>query len=244
MAYVYRHVRLDKNIPFYIGVGISKNYARAYSAFGRSGWWNKVVIKTPYEVDILVDELTENEARIKEIEFISLYGRRDKNAGTLVNLTDGGDGGSGRVWSKEDREKSSKRQLGKVVSDETKRKLSIAFTGTKRTQEIKDKISKTLKIVRFVDYENLKEILHDYQNTKLTVKEIMNKYSIAKNTVSRLMKRNGIKLRCDGSKFISEQQLIDIRSTNISVQQIADHFNCSLANVEKFIKIHKVYKIK
>jgi hypothetical protein len=28
--YVYRHIRLDKNEPFYIGIKNKKNYARAY----------------------------------------------------------------------------------------------------------------------------------------------------------------------------------------------------------------------
>ena len=29
MAYVYRHIRLDKNEPFYIGIGSDKEYKRA-----------------------------------------------------------------------------------------------------------------------------------------------------------------------------------------------------------------------
>jgi hypothetical protein len=31
MAYVYRHIRLDKNEPFYIGVGSDSNYSRAFT---------------------------------------------------------------------------------------------------------------------------------------------------------------------------------------------------------------------
>jgi hypothetical protein len=30
-AYVYRHIRLDKNQPFYIGIGRTENYARAFN---------------------------------------------------------------------------------------------------------------------------------------------------------------------------------------------------------------------
>ena len=29
MAYVYRHIRLDKNEPFYIGIGSDANYSRS-----------------------------------------------------------------------------------------------------------------------------------------------------------------------------------------------------------------------
>jgi hypothetical protein len=31
MAYLYRHIRLDKNEPFYIGIGSDKQYKRAYN---------------------------------------------------------------------------------------------------------------------------------------------------------------------------------------------------------------------
>jgi len=39
----------------------------------------------------MVDNLNWEDACKKEIEFIELYGRRDLNKGTLVNLTDGGE---------------------------------------------------------------------------------------------------------------------------------------------------------
>ena len=36
MAYVYQHVRLDTNEPFYIGIGSDdKNYQRANNKFNR-----------------------------------------------------------------------------------------------------------------------------------------------------------------------------------------------------------------
>lgn len=44
---------------------------------------------------------TYQEAKVKEIELISLYGRRDLGKGTLVNFTDGGEGTQGKVsWCK------------------------------------------------------------------------------------------------------------------------------------------------
>ena len=35
MAYLYRHIRLDKNEPFYIGIGSNElnNYKRAYLTY-------------------------------------------------------------------------------------------------------------------------------------------------------------------------------------------------------------------
>lgn len=110
MAYVYRHIRLDKNIPFYIGIssGSVPNYARAknYSR-DRSYIWRRIVAKTKYEVEIMIDGLNWDEACEKEKEFIKLYGRINKKTGTLANLTDGGEGNFGQVVSRETRDRLS-----------------------------------------------------------------------------------------------------------------------------------------
>jgi hypothetical protein len=86
---LYRHIRQDKNEPFYIGIGESEN--RAYEIKGRTRAW-KNIAKKGYDVEVLFNDLSWEEACEKEIEFIALYGRRDKKAGTLVNMTDGGEG--------------------------------------------------------------------------------------------------------------------------------------------------------
>jgi hypothetical protein len=100
MAYVYRHIRLDSNKPFYIGIGedFSKNknlYKRAYEFINRNKYWLNIINKTKYKIDIILDNLTWEEACEKEIEFILLYGRKDLKKGSLVNLTDGGEGKKG-----------------------------------------------------------------------------------------------------------------------------------------------------
>jgi len=91
MAYVYTHTRLDTNQIFYIGIGSDNSYARASSLRGRNVWWYRVIAKADYKVDILYDNLTWNEACKKEIEIIKQIGRK-QDGGTLVNLTEGGDG--------------------------------------------------------------------------------------------------------------------------------------------------------
>ena len=86
---VYRHIRLDKNEPFYIGIGSSKE--RAYRQDGRNDLWNKIVSKTEYKVQIIFEDLTKEEACNKEIELIALYGRLKDKTGTLSNITSGGE---------------------------------------------------------------------------------------------------------------------------------------------------------
>jgi hypothetical protein len=94
MAYVYRHIRLDKNEPFYIGIGSddSGEYSRAYAKKERNKYWHHITRKVKYDVEILLEDLSWEEACNKEIEFIKLYGRKDLGLGQLINMTDGGDG--------------------------------------------------------------------------------------------------------------------------------------------------------
>ncbi len=92
MAVLYRHIRLDTNKPFYIGIG--KSDKRAFDGIHRSAMWKRVASKG-YRVELLMEDITWEEACKKEIEFIELYGRKDLGLGTLVNLTDGGDSSIG-----------------------------------------------------------------------------------------------------------------------------------------------------
>jgi len=115
MPYVYRHIRLDKNEPFYIGIGSDMTNKRANERARRSELWKKIVAKSDYEIEILFDDITYDEAKLKEIEFIKLYGRIDLNNGTLANLTDGGDGMINP--SQESRLKMSRIHKGRKNSD-------------------------------------------------------------------------------------------------------------------------------
>lgn len=99
MPYLYRHIRKDTNEPFYIGIGSSPNYKRAFSKRERTKLWKFIVAKTDYKVEIILDDLTWKEVCLKEIEFINIYGRKDLGKGSLVNLTNGGEGAFGRTVS-------------------------------------------------------------------------------------------------------------------------------------------------
>jgi hypothetical protein len=145
MAYVYRHIRIDKNEPFYIGIGSDITYKRANEKARRSEFWKKIVAKSDYEVEILIDDITYEEAKLKEIEFISLYGRIDLGNGTLANLTDGGDGTPNRIFTSEHKKKLSLSQIGKEKSDKQKEKLRIYRIGKINSPEARAKISNANK---------------------------------------------------------------------------------------------------
>jgi hypothetical protein len=107
MAYLYRHIRLDKYEPFYIGIGSDEDFKRAYDKNNRNTHWRNIVNKTAYEVEIVMEGLSWEEACKKEIEFIKLYGRSDLKLGTLCNLTEGGEGVLGMTHSQETKNKIS-----------------------------------------------------------------------------------------------------------------------------------------
>jgi hypothetical protein len=138
MAFLYRHIRLDKNEPFYIGIG--SNISRCYTKQTRNKHWHNIVNKTEYEVEIIFDDLTIEEAKEKEKEFINLYGKKS-NGGILVNITDGGDGCWG-VKANEEQKKLRKQRMiennhfkGKKHNEESKEKMKLAKLGKKREKE-------------------------------------------------------------------------------------------------------------
>ena len=138
MAYVYRHIRLDKNIPFYIGIGKSDlNFNRANSSKNRNRYWHNIVNQTEYEVEILMDDLTWEQACQKEIEFISLYKKNTQN-GTLCNIADGGEGG---YLGEEINEKRRQSLIGHKLTEETKEKIRLSAIGRKASNATKLKMS-------------------------------------------------------------------------------------------------------
>ncbi len=158
MAYVYRHIRNDKNLPFYIGIGSDEKgkYTRAKRKTCRSKLWESIVKNTTYEIEILEDGLSWEEALEKEMWWIKFYGRIDNGTGILVNHTDGGDGMVGWKASEEIKSKLSEVRKGRVFSsgwkqsEETKENLrkirkgiSPANKGVPLTEEQKKKLSES-----------------------------------------------------------------------------------------------------
>jgi hypothetical protein len=142
MAIVYRHIRLDKNEPFYIGIG--KTEKRAYDKNDRNKIWNNIINKTDYEIEILFDNITWEQACIKEQEFINLYGRIDKKNGTLCNLTNGGEGQNGIIRNEEYRLKIKQNALKRWENEAFKEKMKKVLKGRKlppTSEETKLKLS-------------------------------------------------------------------------------------------------------
>ena len=148
MAYLYKHIRKDTDEVFYVGIGSDENYSRAHTTHKRNQFWKHTVNKTDYDVIIYEDDKTWDEVVELEKYWISYYGRKNLGEGTLVNLTDGGEGCYGRVLSEETKRKIGEKSKLKVYDNEYRKKLSNAIKGSKNhrygkklSKEVRKKIS-------------------------------------------------------------------------------------------------------
>ena len=105
---LYKHIRLDIDQVFYIGIGNSK---RPFSKKDRNRYWKNIVNKTDYKIEIFKSDLTWKEACQLEIELIKEYGRVDNKTGILCNLTNGGEGATGFVCTEKMRQTRAKYLL-------------------------------------------------------------------------------------------------------------------------------------
>jgi len=101
--FIYIHTTIATDKVFYVGKGKNSRFKGG----NRGVFWKRVAMKYGVIIKIVADNLTLDEANEMEMNLIKFYGRRDKNEGYLVNLTDGGDGGIGYIPSLKTRENQS-----------------------------------------------------------------------------------------------------------------------------------------
>ena len=170
MAIVYQHIRLDTNDVFYIGIG--KILTRASSKANRNQYWKNVVNKHSYEIEILFKDLDWKEACQIEKYLIKYYGRSDLGLGTLVNMTDGGDGIVN--LHKNSRKKISNHMKGNIIwlgkkhSEESKLKMSEIHKGKKKSKKHCENI-------------RLSKLNHTFKNKKVINIKTLEIYDSAKN---------------------------------------------------------------
>lgn len=136
--FVYRHLKPCGEV-FYIGMGYSIN--RPLSKRNRNKYWKNIVNKHEYEAEVLSTGLNKEVAMYIESILIGWYGRKDLGKGTLVNLTDGGDGILNLC--EESRLKISKAHKNKKIPESQRSKISESNKGTTRSLEQRENYSKS-----------------------------------------------------------------------------------------------------
>jgi len=147
--------------PFYVGKGFGNRMYSHLKLLDESNKFKNSIIKKIYNNDKepiiikLFDGLNENEALRLESDIIKCIGRRDMGNGPLTNLTDGGEGISGFIFTEEQKRRMGRLKktlylgegnpfYGKHHTSKTKEKISNAHKGKKLTKEHVKKIIKHL----------------------------------------------------------------------------------------------------
>jgi hypothetical protein len=144
MYYTYGHYKADSKELFYVGKGKG---SRAHEKDSRSDYWRNIVNKYGYTVEIFAEWEFEKDAFIHERFLIDCF----QDLTDLCNLTDGGEGCSGYVWTDEQKAKLKLRtppRLGVVLSEKTKQQIRLSQLGVVRgphTKEHSQKIGQALK---------------------------------------------------------------------------------------------------
>jgi hypothetical protein len=144
MYYTYGHYKADSKQLFYIGKGKDR---RAHEKDSRSDYWRNIVNKHGYSIEIFAEWESEEDAFIHEKFLIECF----RDLTDLCNLTEGGEGCSGYIWSDEQKAKLKSRlhpNLGKKTPDHVRKQIGLSQLGVLRgpqSEKHSQKISEALK---------------------------------------------------------------------------------------------------
>lgn len=141
--YTYAYLRED-GTPYYIGKGKSGRIDNTLHNINLPPEERRIFLKR---------NLTDEQARRHEIYMIFVLGRKDLGTGILRNMTDGGEGCAGRVLSEETKKKLSDSHKGKRKSVAHRKALSEAAKKRKASDKWRESVS-AAKRGRFTGNEN------------------------------------------------------------------------------------------
>lgn len=143
--FVYVHIN-KTNGKRYVGITSKPNpehrwnHGRGYQRKGNKYFYNSILKHgwDGFDHIILYSGLSEQDAKDTEIRLIKEWDTQNRDHG--YNLTAGGDGATGAIVSEETRRKHSIANLKENLSEETIRRRSEGLRGRKFTDEHKRKI--------------------------------------------------------------------------------------------------------
>jgi hypothetical protein len=140
-VYVYRDPRpLKKDQPVYVGKGTGDRDISHWSKGSHNKPFQDFISHLKQRGLVALCERVfetevEAEAFAKEVELIALYGRRNTGTGTLFNLTDGGEGGSGTIKTAAHKEVDKYNSIKNWADPEYRAKVVEAQKAVQGTDE-------------------------------------------------------------------------------------------------------------
>ncbi len=215
--------------PFYVGKGKGKRYKRTT---GRNKYFKNKINKIKQSglepiIFKLYENLNEKQSFEKEIELIEEIGRFDLNFGPLLNMTDGGEGNSGLIFSEdhkkkirenhigtkgyhhtdEAKNKIGKKHKGKIISEETRIKIIESHKGKLLSDEHKSKLSKN-----HADFKGDKHPMFGKHHSIETKNKMIKSH---KGKIIEMKTRNKISEKMKGENHpkhkLKEEQVIQIK---------------------------------
>lgn len=221
---VYLHSLYDEVVdkPFYVGTG---NRGRAWDKGQRNAEWAKIVIENnhQYQIHIVAENLSVEEAFSLEKSLIKKYGRRCANTGILVNRARGGKNGFVE-HTKESRRKISNSLKNHVVSDETREKIRLGNLGKKRSEKTKNrcKISaKNKPTIKEKTKEKLRKITSSLKWLHLNDKTIR----VNENDINEFIQKGWVIGRAEFSKLVWISNKNDNTSKRVNVNDLEQYLN-------------------
>jgi len=196
--YTYGSYEFDYE-PFYVGKGKGMRYKRI--KYRKNPYFehkiNKIKELGLEPIIVRFENLNENKSFKVEKQLIHIVGRYNTTSGPLVNMTDGGEGSSGKLMSQETRNKMSLTHrghnhpmFGKHHSEKSKRLMSEKKKGTKLSDEHKRKVSQNHADFRGENHPRHKLVKQDVIEIRklcdegiLTQKEIAKKFKVSTKTI-------------------------------------------------------------
>lgn len=224
---IYRHLKPCGEV-FYIGIG---NLKRPYKKQNRSIFWKNVVEKCGYEIQVLKSDLSWEDAKELEIILISWYKRRDCCGGTLVNLTDGGEGTIGVVKSTETIQKIINAKRGKYSG------VNSPCYGRKASCETLKKMSESRRGIKWSEEQHLK--VAEYNKNNSVSQETRDKIRDANSRCGSVLAKKVI-----NTKTLETYCCVQDASDTIGItkQKLTSWLNGRYANKSWFIYLENYYE--
>lgn len=232
--YLYRHRRLDTFEIFYVGIGSTDNNFRAYSLHSRNNFWKNVVAKTKYTVEILIENLSHEDASELEMFLIRVYGRRDLKKGSLTNLTNGGEGTLGYIKDKGWRDKHSEYLKVKYVG------VDNPFFGKTHSSETKRYIGDIQKEYYCYEIGSWENVIKKKYNDSITNKKSRKVLNIRNGLIFNSLREASEYYGVKYSTLKGRMQGDRMYSGNLWYLDIYETVNIASVNIISFLEKSKV----